>query len=203
MTDTAATVEATEATEATEAPAAYRALRRWVDAIDALLVSLGCAMLFALMCVVVADVGRRYVFSAPIGWSYEVINNYLMPGLFFLTVSHTLKAHAHVAVDILHNYVKPTVRYGFESISMVLAVPVFALATALAADKTLEEFRTAAEASSGLAVPSWTLSIVLPIGFGMLTLRLALNAIGYLATLTTGRRVKELPPISGTEEQVE
>ncbi len=203
MTDTAATVEATEATEATEAPAAYRALRRWVDAIDALLVSLGCAMLFALMCVVVADVGRRYVFNAPIGWSYEVINNYLMPGLFFLTVSHTLKAHAHVAVDILHNYVKPTVRYGFESISMVLAVPVFALATALAADKTLEEFRTAAEASSGLAVPSWTLSIVLPIGFGMLTLRLALNAIGYLATLTTGRRVKELPPISGTEEQVE
>lgn len=197
MTDAAASIAATEV------PAAYRALRRWVDAIDALLVSLGCAMLFALMCVVVADVGRRYLFNAPIGWSYEVINNYLMPGLFFLTVSHTLKAHAHVAVDILHNYVKPTVRYGFESISMVLAVPVFALATALAAGKTLEEFRTAAEASSGLAVPSWTLSIVLPIGFGMLTLRLALNATGYLVTLATGRRVKALPPISGTEEEVE
>ncbi len=197
MTDAAATVAATEV------PAAYRALRRGVDAIDALLVSLGCAMLFALMCVVVADVGRRYLFNAPIGWSYEVINNYLMPGLFFLTVSHTLKAHAHVAVDILHNYVKSTARYWFESISTVLAVPVFALATALAADKTLEEFRSAAEASSGLAVPSWTLSIVLPIGFGMLTLRLALNAIGYLATLATGRRVKELPPISGTEEEIE
>ena len=41
---------------------------------------------------------------------------------------------------------------------------------------------------------------MLPIGFGLLTLRLAINAIGYIATLVTGREVTPLPPISGTEE---
>ena len=41
---------------------------------------------------------------------------------------------------------------------------------------------------------------MLPIGFGMLTLRLVLNAIGYIATLVSGRELKPLPPISGTEE---
>jgi hypothetical protein len=41
---------------------------------------------------------------------------------------------------------------------------------------------------------------MLPIGFGLLTLRLAINAIGYIATLVTGREVTALPPISGTEE---
>ncbi|MBL8288705.1 MAG: TRAP transporter small permease [Rubrivivax sp.] len=184
-------------------PSSYRRLRRWIDAIDGVLVSIGCAMLFLLMCLVVADVGRRYLFNSPIAWSYEVINNYLMPGLFFLAVSHTLKAHSHVAVDILHNYVGRTARYVFESVSMVLAVPVFAYATWLAAGKTLAEMRTAAEASSGLAVPSWTVSIVFPIGFGMLTLRLALHAAGYIGTLATGRRYKELPPISGTHEGAE
>lgn len=192
--------------EGTPLPGAAPAVRRpgrWVDAIDDLLVGIGCAMLFALMCLVVADVARRYLFNAPIAWSYEVINNYLMPGVFFLAVAHTLKAHGHVAVDILHNYVGTRMRYCFETVSTLLALPVFALITWLAAAKTLDEFQTAAQASSGLPVPSWTLSVVLPIGFGMLTLRLGLNAVAYVATLATGRPFKELPPISGAEEGAE
>jgi len=64
-------------------PAWYPRLRRGVDALDGVLVSIGCLLLFALMCLVVADVGRRYLFNAPISWSYEVINHYLMPGVFF------------------------------------------------------------------------------------------------------------------------
>lgn len=195
--------DGTGGTPGIEAPAFYRGLRRGVDAIDTLLVGIGCAMLFALMVLVVADVARRYLFNAPIAWSYEVINNYLMPGLFFLAVSHTLKAHAHVSVDILHNYVGSTTRYVFEAIAMTLAVPVFAIATGLAAGKTWQDFQTAAEASSGMAVPTWTVSIVFPIGFGMLTLRLALHAVGYIGTLVTGRRFKALPPISGTTEGAE
>ncbi len=188
-------------TPATEsAPLWYRRLGRVVDAIDNVLVTIGCLLLFALMCLVVADVGRRYLFSAPIAWSYEVVNHFLMPGVFFYTVSHTLKAHAHVAVDILHNYVGTRTRYVFELIGTVLALPVFALVTWLAAGRTLEEWRSAAEASSGLAAPTWAISIVLPLGFGMLTLRLALNAVGYGLSLASGRPVKPLPPISGTEE---
>ncbi|AVO48378.1 TRAP transporter small permease [Melaminivora suipulveris] len=188
-------------TPATEsAPLWYRRLGRVVDAIDNVLVTIGCLLLFALMCLVVADVGRRYLFNAPIAWSYEVVNHFLMPGVFFYTVSHTLKAHAHVAVDILHNYVGTRTLYVFELIGTVLALPVFALVTWLAAGRTLEEWRSAAEASSGLAAPTWAISIVLPLGFGMLTLRLALNAVGYGLSLASGRPVKPLPPISGTEE---
>ena len=188
-------------TPATEsAPLWYRRLGRVVDAIDNVLVTIGCLLLFALMCLVVADVGRRYLFNAPIAWSYEVVNHFLMPGVFFYTVSHTLKAHAHVAVDILHNYVGTRTRYVFELIGTVLALPVFALVTWLAAGRPLEEWRSAAEASSGLAAPTWAISIVLPLGFGMLTLRLALNAVGYGLSLASGRPVKPLPPISGTEE---
>jgi TRAP-type C4-dicarboxylate transport system permease small subunit len=197
MTDTAAT------SPITEAPVFYRRLTRWIDAIDGVLVTIGAVMLFSLMLLVAADVGRRYIFNSPIQWSYEVINNYLMPGLFFFAVSHTLKAHSHVAVDILHNYVRPKLRYWFEAISMVLAVPAFALCTWVAAGNTIHDFQVSAEASSGLAVPTWTISIAFPIGFGMLTLRIALNAIGYVGTLVTGRPFKGLPPISGTEEGAE
>lgn len=184
-------------------PGALLVPTRWIDALDAALVSVGCLMMFALMCLVVADVSLRYLFNAPLQWSYEVISIYLMPGLFFLAVSHTLKAHSHVAVDILHNYVGTRTRYVFESIACVLATPVFAVCSWLAAGKTLEEFQTAATASSGLPVPSWTVSIFLPVGFGLLTLRLLVNAVGYIGSLVSGRELLALPPISGTEEGAE
>lgn len=186
-----------------EAPVLYATVRRWIDAIDGVLVTLGCAMLFALMCLVVADVSSRYVLNAPIAWAYEVVNSYLMPGLFFLAVSHTLKAHSHVSVDILHNYVGTRTRYWFETIAMVLAAPAFALCAWVSAGHTLNEFQTGAQSSTGLPIPSWSISIGFPIGFGMLSLRVALNAVGYIATLATGRVIKELPPISGTQEGAE
>ncbi len=175
-------------------------LQRVIDAIDDVLMVIGCLMLFGLMLVVVGDVVLRYVFNSPLQWSYEVISSYLMPGLFFFAASHTLKAHAHVAVDIVHNYVSRRTRYVLEALAGTLATPVFLLCTVVSATRTLADLQTAATSTSGLALPTWTISLMLPIGFGMLTLRLALNSIGYVATLVSGREVTPLPPISGTEE---
>lgn len=181
----------------------YRALRRIVDAIDGALVLVGAAMLFCLMCLVVADVTLRYLFNAPLQWSYEVISSYLMPGTFFVAASHTLKVHSHVAVDIVHNYVGTKTRYVFEFITTVIAIPAFAICAVMAAGVTWEEFLGGNQSSSGLALASWTLSIFLPLGFGLLTLRLILNAIGYGLTLARGKPVLALPPISGTQEGAE
>ncbi|MEO8310108.1 MAG: TRAP transporter small permease [Caldimonas sp.] len=181
----------------------YDRLRRVVDAIDNVLMAIGCLMLLGLMFVVVADVALRYVFNSPLQWSYEVISSYLMPGLFFFAASHTLKAHAHVAVDIVHNYVGRRPRYALEALASTLATPVFLLCTVVSARRTFEDLQTAATSTSGLGLPTWTISLMLPIGFGLLTLRLAINAIGYIATLTSGREITPLPPISGTEELTE
>jgi len=185
---------------AMQASPLYNRFRRVVDRIDDVLMVIGCLMLFALMFVVVGDVVLRYLFNAPLQWSYEVISSYLMPGLFFFAASHTLKAHAHVAVDIVHNYVSRRTRYVLEALVSVLATPVFAFCTVVSAQHTLDDIRTAATSTSGLALPTWTISLMLPIGFGLLTLRLAINAIGYIATLVSGRELAALPPISGTEE---
>lgn len=190
-------------TVATPVPRVYAHLRRCIDTVDAVLVGIGSLMLFTLMCLVVADVSLRYLFNAPLQWSFEVISKYLMPGLFFLAVSHTLKAHSHVAVDIVHNYVKTRTRYVFEAIGSVVALPAFAVCAWMAAGVTVNDFRTGAMASDGMAVPTWSVSLFLPLGFGLLALRLLLNSIGYVVSLATGREVLALPPISGTEEGAE
>lgn len=184
-------------------PPGYSRLRQAIDAIDAVVMFIGCLMLFALMCIVVMDVTLRYIFNAPLQWSYEVISSYLMPGLFFLAVSHTLKANAHVSVDIVHNYIGRRTRYAFESLTTVVALPVFALCAWVSAQNTVKDFTDRAVSTSGLEVPTWTISLMLPLGFGLLTLRLFLNAIGYLSSLSSGRDIQPLPPIAGTEELTE
>ncbi len=178
----------------------YNRLRRVVDAIDTALLAVGCLMLFSLMMVVVADVSLRYVFNKPLAWSYEIISSYLMPGLFFMVASHTLKSNAHVCVDILHNYVGRKTRYVFEAISSVLAAPVFGLATVVSAQNTWQDLQLGAASSSGMELPTWTISLMMTLGFGMLTLRQVLHAIGYVGTLVAGRDLKHLPAISGTED---
>ncbi len=184
-------------------PALYTALRRVIDTLDGALMFLGCAMLFLLMGVIVLDVGLRYLFNSPLGWSYEVISSYLMPGLFFLAVSHTLKAHGHVSVDILHNYVSDRARYVFETLTCMAALPAFAVCAYISAGNTWKDFSAAAASSSGMGLPTWSISILLPIGFGMLSLRLALHLTGYLGSLISTSTWKKLPPIAGTEELAE
>ncbi|CAM5778803.1 hypothetical protein BH11PSE9_BH11PSE9_25680 [soil metagenome] len=175
-------------------------LRAAADGLDAALMAIGGVMLMLLMLLVVADVALRYLFNAPLSWSYEMVSSYLMPGVFFLAVSHTLKAHGHVAVDILHNRMGRTTRYVLQAATSALAAPVFGLCAVVAAQHTWGEFQVGSVSTSGIGAPSWTVSILLPLGFGLLALRLALDAAGYIATLASGREVIALPPISGTED---
>lgn len=181
---------------------AYLMLRRAIDALDGALTSIGCLMLFLLMLVVVFDVLLRYLFNAPLIWSFEVISSYLLPGLFFLAVSDTLKAHAHVSVDIVHTHISLRTRYALHALTSLIAAPVFCFIAVVAARRTLDEFLSGATYTSGLELPSWTTSMLLPLGFGLLAIRLGLDAAGYVATLASGREIVPLPPVSGTQEEL-
>lgn len=181
----------------------YKKSQTAIDAIDAIAVSVASVLLFALMVIVVFDVGLRYLFNAPITWSYETIEHFLMPGLFFLSASHTLCANSHVAVDIIHNYLPDRKRYVLEAISHALSTPAFALATYFSALQTLDQFREGTQLGSGLELPTWTTSVLLPVGFGLLSLRALLKAVGFAASIGAREPLAALPAISGTEENYE
>lgn len=178
----------------------YKMLTRAIDVMDNVAVFIACVMLFALMALVVADVALRYLFNAPVAWSYEMISRILMPGLFFLAVAHTQRSHGHVAVDILHNYVSDHTRYILAAVSSVLATPVFGYIGWITGVDTMQQVQTGAVLSDGMGLPAWSTTFLMPIGFALLTIRCFLNSVGYLSTLASGQPLIALPPISGTEE---
>lgn len=158
--------------------------------------------LFAIMLVVVTDVVMRYFFNAPLSWSYELISLYLMVGLFFFTLSDALAHHTHVAVDILHHYLPDRMRHGAELIGYVLATPVFAAICYLSAVTTWESYQGGDVLAGHIPWPTWLAQICVPLGVGVLALRMALRAFGHTVSFATGRPLIELPPVSGTEERV-
>lgn len=181
----------------------FKAFERIIDALDRAAVVVACVMLFALMLVVVSDVAMRYVFGAPITWSYDVISFFLMPGLFFLAASDTLRANGHVAVDMLHNYLSARWRFIFEALSCAVTAVVFGVISSVSFSKTLEDIQSGSHLASGLELPSWSTSFLFPLGFALLTLRATLEAYGYAASLFCREPLLALPLIGGSEENPE
>ena len=173
-----------------------RVLRR----IEKFGVGIAGIMMFLIMLIVVVDVVLRYFFNAPLYWSYELISFYLMVGLFFFALSDTLASHAHVSVDILHQYLPVQLRHAAEFIGYAASIPVFAGILYMSCIATWESWRGADVLAGHIAWPTWLAQVCVPLGVAVILLRMILRCVGHGLSLVRKRSVIPLPPISGTEE---
>jgi TRAP-type C4-dicarboxylate transport system permease small subunit len=157
-------------------------------------------LMFAIMVVVVIDVVMRYFFNAPLEWSFELISLYLMVGLFFFALSDTLAHDAHVAVDILHLYMPARLRHAAELVGYLLATPVFAAIFHLSVITTWQSFQGGDVLAGHIPWPTWVAQLCVPLGVGVLVLRMALRTVGHAVSFAANRSVIALPPVSGSEE---
>lgn len=157
-------------------------------------------MLFAIMLVVVLDVTLRYIFNSPLAWSYDLISLYLMVGMFFFSLSSTLQHHEHVRVDLLLKHFPVWARHLAELVTYVCASVVFALIVYVMGAKTLASFAANEVAPGDIPWPTWLSLLAVPLGAGLMLLRMVLRLVGHALSLVTGRSVVPLPPITGSEE---
>lgn len=163
-------------------------------------VGIAGVLMFTIMLVVVANVTLRYFFNSPLSWSYELISLYLMVGLFFFALSDTLAANAHVSVNILHQYMPRRLRHACEFIGHALAIPVFAAIFYLSAVRTWESYRGADVIAGHIAWPTWLASICVPLGVGVLLLRMLLRVAGHGLSVLKKHSLIALPTMEGDEE---
>jgi TRAP-type C4-dicarboxylate transport system permease small subunit len=148
-----------------------RVLRRAEDALAAV----AATALLALAALMVLEVALRYVFAAPLSWSLAFISDYLLIGFFFLGLPYTVRAGAHVRIDVLYR-----------------ALPVAAQRWCTAAGTVLSALFVAALTWGGLALtgaawaggdvpppggaelawPVWTSTVMVPVGGAVLLARL-------------------------------
>lgn len=162
--------------------------------LETALVALSALALMAIMCIVVLDVAMRYVFSAPLVWSYDIIGLYLIGMVFFFALPDTMQHHGHVALDVFVPMMPMRLRHAAQCVG-------FAASTFLVAAITWLEFGQATEAliaddriAGIVPFPTWVAHAVLTIGMAVLTLRCLFRTVFHGLSAFTGQDMVELPP---------
>lgn len=174
---------------------AHTALRQ----VERLLAACAAAMLLTIMLVATVDVALRYLFNAPLGWSYDVISLYLMAGVFFLALAETLERHGHIAVDLLHGHLSPRARHAALLPGYVLSALVLGAIAWLAAVSAAESYASGDVIVGRFDWPTWIPGTFVALGFAVLALRVVHRIVGHVLSSLAGRSVVALPPIAGME----
>lgn len=169
-------------------------------AIERILTFVAVVFLFVIMLLVVSDVFMRYVVNRPFSFTYDLIGLYLLAGVFFLTLSDALREHAHVGVDILLRRFSPTGRRLSEIVTALVGLFVFVLISQLGFERALDDYQQGDVLAGAIPWPTWISAALVPLGCGVLALRLALQLVGHVSSLVAGRDLYPLPPITGAGE---
>lgn len=172
-------------------------LDRIISQLEAVFQIIADILIFAIMLVVFADVLLRYLFNSPLLWAYDLISLYMMAGVFFLSLSSTYAAHGHIGMDMLVRKLSPAGRRVSEIITCLTVIPLFAVMTEIGAERAYTHWANEEAISGLIAWPTWIGAAMVPVGAGLLILRLLFRLGGHIASLATGREFVALLPIAG------
>jgi TRAP-type C4-dicarboxylate transport system permease small subunit len=148
------------------------------------------AAIFSLMFLAVYSVTGRKFFASPMAGYVDYIEA-MMPIIAIMGVSYVQRDGTHVRMDMLVSALKGRVLWFFELVS-VLLILVLILALTWGAwehfDRSFDCARPlcSRDSSIDVGIPVWPSKLVVPIAFGVLVLRLLLQAWGYGRALVLG-----------------
>jgi TRAP-type C4-dicarboxylate transport system permease small subunit len=163
------------------------ACERVLDALDTAAATCAGTIIAAIMLIVVLDVVMRYLFNAPLSWSYDIISMYLMLAGFYLALSQTLRRGHHVAVDLLYQHFAIKTKLLWRLLGWTLAAVFFAMVFVLTAKGAWSKFESGDVVAGSIPWPTWVASALAALGSMLIALRLLLDLAYVVAALATGR----------------
>ena len=177
-------------------------LSRLLSAIEWGLSTLAAIATFAVMITVILDVTMRYVFVAPLAWSYDLISLYLMVAVFFLALGDTLHHHGHIAIDLLQPHMPVRLRHIGEAIGYALTTVLVGMIAWEGFDRMATAFANREVTPTVIQWPTWPAYLFVVVGALSLMLRAAYRTVGHIASAIAGHALVELPPPPETEQPV-
>ena len=153
--------------------------------LESIWMAVASVALFAVMVIVFCDVGMRYFFNSPLAWSYDLISLYLMVALFFLTLSSTQASNHHVRVDIIFRHVPPHARHVMELIGYILTAVVMIGIVYQGSIKFWGNLQAGDVVAGAIPWPTWATVVFIPLGVGLLLLRLVFGIFSLATALAT------------------
>ena len=142
--------------------------------------SIGVLASFAIVPLVIAtcyEVFARYVMDAPTAWAYEV--GYILTGSHFLLgMAYTLRADAHIRIDIFSGHFTPRTRAIIDLAAFAVILPLMVWVTYTLFQYLMTGYlRNERSGQSAMNLPVWPFRIVFLVAFTLLALQLVAEVI--------------------------
>ncbi len=154
-----------------------------------------CALLsgmaiFSLMFLAAYSVTGRKFFGAPLLGYVDYIEA-TMPIIAIMGISYVQRDGTHIRMDMLVGALRGRVLWFFELVSVLLILILIVALTWGAWEHFDRSFDCARplcsrDSSIDIGLPTWPSKLVVPVAFGVLVLRLILQAVGYGRALVLG-----------------
>ena len=155
-------------------------INRMLGRVETAMLVISCILIGAMLVMVATDAVSRYLFNAPLRFTYDVVTMYLMPGAMFFAISHTLRLGGHVNVDLFIDVMPARLSRTLLGLGLLATVPI-ALVIAYRVGILAHESYVTGDAAVGLyRWPHWISEIIVPVTFGMLALRMTLLGVANL-----------------------
>ena len=152
--------------------------------------------LYVIMVATSADVIGRKFFNFSIPSLFEITQDYLLIALFFFSISWVYVEGGQVRIDLFEKYIPKKVKPWVDRILDSAALIVWGLVTWRTFDTALVAFQTGEFSSNALRYPMWLAYLFVPIGFGLLTLRLIQKVVNPESILSRQRKSEDLDEIA-------
>jgi TRAP-type mannitol/chloroaromatic compound transport system permease small subunit len=156
--------------------------------------------MYAVMLLVSAEVVLRYFLGSPLGWPYDLISMYLMPAIFLLALSDTLREGHHVRVDLLYSRCSRRAQLVMSGIGYLLTAIVVSVIVATGTERFWDSLVSGDVIMTSVAWPTWGSAALVVVGFALLLLRLLYGVVAVVSALLKGDGTAEGIPISGEME---
>jgi TRAP-type mannitol/chloroaromatic compound transport system permease small subunit len=140
--------------------------------------------LVLLACLISAgNAGSRYLFSESSNGWLEV-QWYMFAGMVLLGAPYTLKVNEHVRVDLVYGMVSDRTRIWIDIIcGFLFLLPICIILTYLTWPWFVESWRIQEGSSNAGGLIRWPVKLLLPVGFGLMTLQGLSEIIKRIAAL--------------------
>lgn len=162
-----------------------RAARRGLERLETGLNLLSAVILFLLMFYVTAEVTMRYLFNRPLPGHLEATQLLIAPAVF-LALSWVQARRGHVGMDLLHARLPPRWRGLVDCFTVSIALLTFAVITWFSWESTLSAWQVG-DVTPTANLQTWWSKLAVPLGAGLLCVRLVMQLVESARTAATGR----------------
>ena len=157
---------------------AYRRLDALVRPLELLAAVAGGVLMLATMLLTSADVVARYLLNAPLAFNQYLTENYLMVGLMSLPLAWGFQAGGYIRVIGAVRALPPRLSQVLLRLGLLAGAAYIATLAWLGGVRAWEAFE---DGSVDMGIIDWPVSwswVGVPVGLGLLALRLGLMSIG-------------------------